>query len=136
MPANTPQLYYRNALGTISYDPLGFVVLTWSDVPVASAELHSLYTHTLQALRHYATCKLLTDQTHRQPLSDEMQTWIVEQWIPQAIADCAYSHCAIVESTQEGSRQGARAVGSRLTGPLEFRYFPEETEARQWLLTT
>lgn len=47
MPANTPQLYYRNLLSSISYDPLRFVVLTWSDVPVASAELHSLYAHTL-----------------------------------------------------------------------------------------
>lgn len=49
---------------------------------------------------------------HRQPLADEMQTCIVAQWIPQAIADCAYSHCAIVESPHEGSRQSARAVAA------------------------
>ncbi|MBF9239729.1 STAS/SEC14 domain-containing protein [Hymenobacter sp. BT683] len=129
-------MYYRNPLGSITYDPLGFVALKWSDAPVTSAELQSLYAHTLQALRYHETCKLLTDQTDRQALSEEMQTWIVEQSIPQAIADCAYSHCAIVECSREDHRQAARAVGSRLTGPLEFRYFEQESDARQWLQST
>ncbi|QKG52499.1 hypothetical protein [Hymenobacter sp. BRD67] len=128
--------YYRNPLGSIFYDPAGFVVLSWTDALITSAELQSLYSHTLQALRHHSTCKLLTNQAVRQPLSTDEQRWLIEQWIPQAIAECAYSHCAIVESTQADGNLAARAVGSGVAHhPLDFRYFEHESEARQWLQT-
>ena len=129
--------YYRNPLGSILYDPAGFVVLNWTDAPSTPAALQSLYAHTLQALRHHGTCKLLTNQVARQPLSVAEQKWLIEQWVPQAIAECAYSHCAIVESTQADGQLAARAVGTGVARhPLEFRYFQHEAEARQWLLTT
>jgi hypothetical protein len=133
---SSPLFYYRNSLGVITYDPLGFIVLEWFDVSITPAELQSLYSHTLQALRHYDTCKLLTVQTHRQPLPVEDQQWIAEQWIPKAIAECAYSHCAIVESSQEAHRAGARAVGDRIGSTMTFRYFSTEAEARAWLQAT
>ncbi|MDB5234787.1 MAG: hypothetical protein JWR44_1780 [Hymenobacter sp.] len=129
-------LYYRNPLGSISYNSLGFVVLKWSAAPITTPELHSLYSHTIQALRHHHTCKLLTNQVERQPLPIEAQQWIVEQWIPQAIAECAYSHCAIVECEQEANRAATRAIGSRVAGSLQFRYFPTPDAAQEWLLTT
>ncbi|GAA4492719.1 hypothetical protein GCM10023172_00300 [Hymenobacter ginsengisoli] len=129
--------YYRNPLGSILYDPAGFVVLNWTDALLTPAELQSLYSHTLQALRHHGTCKLLTNQIARQPLSPAEQKWIIEQWVPQAIAECAYSHCAIVESTQAEGHLAARAVGEGVAHhPLEFRYFQQESEARQWLENT
>lgn len=127
-------LYYRNDLGVITYDPLGFVILEWSDAPLAHAQLQSLYAHTLQALRHHATCKLLTVQTHRQRLAVEDQQWIAHQWIPKAITECAYSHCAIVESSLEANRSAARAVGQRAGSTLTFRFFDDVAEARDWLL--
>jgi hypothetical protein len=130
---NSPLFYYRNSLGVITYDPLGFVVLEWLDVPLTHAELQSLYSHTLQALRHHHTGKLLTVQTNRQPLPVVDQQWIVEQWIPRALAECAYSHCAIVESAQATHRSGARAVGDSIGSALAFRYFSNEAEARAWL---
>jgi hypothetical protein len=129
-------LYYRNDLGVITYDSFGFVASEWFDVPITQAELQSLYSHTLQALRHHDTCKLLTVQTHRQPLPEEAQQWIAQQWIPQAIAECAYSHCAIVESAQAAHRAGARAVGQRVGATMTFRFFDNEDEAREWLRTT
>jgi hypothetical protein len=133
---NAPLLYYRNALGAITYDPRGFVVLEWADAPITPAELQSLYAHTLQALRHHNTCKLLTVQTHRQPLPEADQQWIAEQWIPQAIADCAYSHCAIVEAAQAAHRAGARAVGTRIGSAVAFRYFATQDQASDWLQAT
>ncbi|GGG49235.1 hypothetical protein [Hymenobacter glacieicola] len=126
--------YYRNPLGSITYDPAGFVQLTWSDAPISPPELQSIYVHTLQALRHHAARKLLTDQRRRQPLPLAEQQWIVEHWIPRAVQECAYSHCAIVESQELVGRQAARAVGQALgTNPPLFHYFAEEELARTWL---
>lgn len=126
--------YYRNPLGSITYDPVGFVQLTWSDALITPPELQSIYVHTLQALRHHAARKLLTDQRQRQPLPLEAQQWIVEHWIPRAVQECAYSHCAIVESQDAVSRQAARAVGQALGTSLPlFQYFAEEDLARLWL---
>jgi hypothetical protein len=93
----------------------------------------SLYAHTLSALRHHNTCKLLTDQRLRQLLPEEDQRWIAEKWIPQAIAECTYSHCAILESLQESHRAGARNVGSMLSSPMKYQYFQREEEASKWL---
>ena len=127
--------YYRNALGSLTYEADGFVRLTWSSAPVLDDQLQSLYAHTLQALRHHGTGKLLTDQRQRQPLPEVAQRWIAEQWIPRARVECAYSHCAIVESSQLVSRVAARAVGSSQSSPLTFQYFEQEADARHWLLT-
>lgn len=132
---NTPLLYYRNPLGSLTYDPRGFVTLQWSAEPITPAELQSLYAHTLQALRHHGTRKLLTNQVHRQPLPPEEQAWLAQQWVPQAISECAYSHCAIVESEHEAGRAAARAVGSRLSVALDFRYFQDAVEAENWLIS-
>lgn len=132
----TALLYHQNPLGSILYDPAGFIVLTWTAAPITPTELQSLYAHTLQALRHYNTSKLLTNQVARQPLPTTEQQWLIEQWVPKAIANCAYSHCAIVESTQEGGHLAARAVGEGVARhPLDFRYFQHEDDARQWLQT-
>jgi hypothetical protein len=103
--------YYSNPLGSINFNPLGFVQLTWTNQPIVREELTSLYAHTLSALRHHSTCMLLTDQRLRQPLPEEDQRWIAEKWIPQAVAECSYSHCAILESSSESHRVGARNVG-------------------------
>ncbi|UOQ77729.1 hypothetical protein MUN84_03405 [Hymenobacter sp. 5516J-16] len=126
--------YYRNPLGSITYDPAGFVQLTWSDAPISSPELQSIYAHTLQALRHHAARKLLTDQRQRQLLPLAEQQWIVEHWIPRAVQECAYNRCAIVQSQDTVRRQAARAVGQALgTNPPLFQYFTEEDMARTWL---
>ncbi|RTQ45676.1 hypothetical protein EJV47_24635 [Hymenobacter gummosus] len=124
--------YYSNPLGSISYDLLGFVCLTWTDAAIEPDLMQSLYAHTLQALKHYDTCRLLTDQ-RRRPLPEHEQGWIVEQWIPAALAQCIHSHCAILESPDAGSWLAARAVSTGSTGPLHFAYFQQEEDARQWL---
>lgn len=128
--------YYQNPLGRIEYDPLGFVRLTWADAPIEPAALQSLYRHTLAALRHFSTGRLLTDQRLRAPLPEQQQQWIAEHWIPHAVADCGYSHCAIVENHDAAARLAARHVGSRVNVPLAFAYFQSEDDARAWLHMT
>jgi hypothetical protein len=133
-PASATFLYFRNPLCTISYHSAGFVYLSWSGVPATEIELQALYGHTLQALKHHRTGRLLTDHRLRQPLPLGAQHWIAQQWVPQAVREANYSRCAIVENQTPLGRLAARAVGDELTTPLQFRYFDDFEEAAAWLI--
>jgi hypothetical protein len=104
------------------------VVLHCKAAPLTSAALQSLYAHTLHALRYHGTSKLFTNQIARQPLPAHEQQWLIAQWVPQAIAEYAYSQCALAESAQTGAHLAARAVGegSPITHSI-FGIFPTKT---------
>ncbi|GAB3837763.1 hypothetical protein [Hymenobacter jeollabukensis] len=133
MPTTPASVYFHNSLATVSYHANGYVCLQWTDVPIEEEALRALYAHTLHALQHYHTGKLLTDQRRRQPLPAEAQRWIAEQWIPTAISTAGYSRCAIVESELPGAALAARAVGRALQSPLAFHYFTDAAPAAEWL---
>ncbi|UOQ72286.1 STAS/SEC14 domain-containing protein [Hymenobacter cellulosilyticus] len=133
LPSSVSSIYFRNALCSISYDSQGFILLVWANVVCQDQELHSIYEHTLQALRHHGTGKLLTDHRLRQPLPLSAQQWIAQEWIPRAMREAGYSHCAILENQTPLGRLAARAVGDALSLPLDFRYFSTLEEARAWL---
>ncbi|OON69709.1 hypothetical protein [Hymenobacter sp. CRA2] len=126
-------VYFHNSLATVSYHASGYVCLTWSNAAIAEDELRALYTHTLHALTHYRSSKLLTDQRARQPLPVEAQQWIVREWIPAAVRASGYSHCAIVEGVLPETSAPARNVGNALQTSLSFRYFTDPEPAGAWL---
>lgn len=133
MPITPASVYFHNQLATVAYHANGYICLLWNDVLIQEADLRALYTHTLHALRHHRTGKLLTDQRHRQPLPAEAQQWIVQEWIPEAIRTAGYSRCAIVESQLPEASTAARNVGHALQTPLTFQYFAEPAAAAAWL---
>ncbi|TGE14691.1 hypothetical protein [Hymenobacter elongatus] len=132
-PTATSSIYFRNPLCTISYHAEGYLQLLWTAVATTGPELQALYEHTLQALRHHRTGKLLTDHRQRQPLPLSTQQWIAQEWIPRAVREASYSHCAIVENQTPLGRLAARAVGEAVAIPLTFRFFSVPTEAVAWL---
>lgn len=127
-------VYFHNALCTISYHGPGYVQLLWTSAPPTEADLRAIYAHTLQALKHHRTGRLLTDHRLRQPLPLTAQQWIAQEWIPQAMRETSYSHCAILENQTPLGRLAARAIGDAITSPLKFRYFGTAEEAVAWLL--
>ncbi|PJJ54875.1 SpoIIAA family protein [Hymenobacter chitinivorans] len=133
LPTSVSSIYFHNALCTISYDSQGYILLVWANVACQEQELQAIYEHTLQALKHHRTGKLLTDHRLRQPLPLSAQHWIAQQWIPRAMQEAGYSHCAIVENQTPLGRLAARAVGDALTQPLDFRYFNTLEAASAWL---
>ncbi|TGE26963.1 hypothetical protein [Hymenobacter metallicola] len=126
-------IYFRNALCTISYYEAGYVQLVWSEAAATADELQALYGHTLQVLKHHRTGRLLTDHRLRQPLPLTAQHWISQQWIPQAVREAGYSHCAIIENQTPLGRLAARAVGDEVAVPLKFQFFNDLSEAAAWL---
>ncbi|MCB2375994.1 STAS/SEC14 domain-containing protein [Hymenobacter sp. BT635] len=125
--------YFRNALCTISYHGAGYVQLAWTEAATNENELQALYAHALQALKHHRTGRLLTDHRRRQPLPLGAQQWIAQHWVPQAVREAGYSHCAIVENQTPLGRLAARAIGDEIAAPLKFRFFSEMPEAVAWL---
>ena len=129
----SPSQYFRNAAAVISHEPAGYIRLEWQPQVSTGAELRAIYEHVLRALQHHRSTRLLTVHKQRPPMSGEMQTWLVQEWIPRAIREVSYSHCAIVEAEAPLSRLAARTVGSSVAVPLHYRYFDTEAAAAGWL---
>jgi hypothetical protein len=125
--------YFSNAAATISYSPAGYVRLDWQSVPATAAELRSIYEHVLRAMLHHRASRLMTVHKQRPPMPPEIQTWLTQEWLPRAVAEVGYGHCAIVEATTPLSRLAARSVGIGMKGELKYEYFENDVAADAWL---
>lgn len=128
-----PAQYFRSAAATISYQPGGFIQLEWQSVAASELELRAIYEHVLGALHRHRSTRLLTVHSQRPPMPAEVQAWLTHHWVPRAVAEAGYSHCAVVEASTPLSRLAARAVGTGLSAPLQYRYFASAAEGARWL---
>jgi len=129
----TPIQYFRNAAAVISYAPAGYIRLEWQPVPSTATELRAIYEHVLRAMQHHRATALMTIHNQRPPMPPEVQVWLSQEWLPRAVTEVGYGRCAIVEAATPVSRLAARAVGSSVTGRLNYEYFDTETAADSWL---
>ncbi|GAA4362391.1 hypothetical protein GCM10023185_30280 [Hymenobacter saemangeumensis] len=130
----TATYYFSNAAASISYAAGGYIRLDWQPTPATATELRAIYEHVLRAMLHHGASRLMTLHNNRPPMPQELQSWLATQWIPRAIQEVGYSHCAIVEASNPLSRLAARAVGSSLHLPLAYGYFDSPQAAEAWLL--
>ncbi|WP_324675988.1 hypothetical protein [Hymenobacter sp. GOD-10R] len=128
-----PTRYFHNAAASISYHPAGYVQLDWQPTVVSSQELRAIYEHLLRAMKYFEASSLMTTHNQRPPMPQDVQQWLVETWVPQAIAEVNYARCAIVEAEKPLSRLAARTVGGSLMQPLTYAYFTSVDEATVWL---
>lgn len=129
----SPTQYFRNAAAVISYYPAGYVRLEWQPVASTATELRAIYEHVLRAMLHHRATALMSIHNQRPPMPPEVQAWLTDDWMPRAVREVGYGRCAIVEADMPLSRLAARAVGSNVTGPLNYQYFDSETAAEAWL---
>ncbi|MCC3157557.1 hypothetical protein LJ737_09920 [Hymenobacter sp. 15J16-1T3B] len=127
--------YYHNPAAVISH-PLGtdYLHLAWSATKTSPDELRAVYEQALRALQHFGLHKVLSDHTQRPPLPADVSEWVAQEWIPRAVQEAGYSHCAVVENHAPLGRLAAQSIGAQLpTGLLTFRYFATLPEAAAWL---
>jgi hypothetical protein len=129
----TPTPYFRNAAATISYAPAGYIRLEWQPVASSPTELRAIYEHVLRAMLHHRSTALMSIHNHRPPMPTEVQAWLAEEWLPRAVREVGYGRCAIVEANTPVSRLAARAVGTSMTGQLNYQYFATDMAADTWL---
>lgn len=126
--------YFRSIAAVITYLPAAYVRVEWHPVAATAAELRAVYDHVLHAMRRHQAPALLSVHNQRPPIPPDVQTWLVNEWIPRAL-EAGYRYCAIVEAVTPLGRLSARAVGSSLDKTaLQYRYFRTETAAEEWLL--
>lgn len=127
--------YYHNPAAAISL-PVGadYIYIAWTPAKTTPAELRAVYEQALRALQHFGLRKLLSDHAQRPPMPADISTWVAQDWIPRAVREAGYSHCAVVDNAAPLGRLAAQSIGAQLApGLLTFRYFGLPQEAAAWL---
>lgn len=128
------RLYFENRAGRVSDHSAGYARLTYHSNARTPDELRALLGHVTRLLAQRPHGRLLVDQRLMQPFSPVDQQ-IVQQWMPQAVAEARYRSGAILQAHDVFARLAtgtATAHGRDLN--LTYRHFEDETAAVDWLL--
>ena len=114
--------------------PDAYVRIAWQDAPMDSGALRAVYEHALHLLIRSGLTKILPDHGQMAPFQAADRDWMLRTWVPRAVAEAGYRHCAIVESKQVFNRLGTRHLVMELgTSTLAVAYFDEAAAADAWL---
>lgn len=126
--------YFANAVGVVDYIPGRYIYLHWSGAPMSSLELRSLYVHARNLLEREHLCCILAD--HRampEAFTTADQHWLLHTWLPQAIADTDYSHCAVLPAPNPAHRLHTPPVVEELRQHIAVNLFQDLDHADSWL---
>ena len=100
------------------------------------AELRAVYEHTLNLLRRSGLRKVLSDHRRMPAYAPEDRDWLLRDWIPRAIAEAGYSHCAVVQAPDVPNHQAPQLLAAEAgqTTQLTVQYFDQPEPAPTWLL--
>lgn len=126
--------YFRNPAADITYWPAGYLRTDWRSLAAEPAELRAIYGHVLRAMQRYTVTAVLFVHRQSDAIPEELQHWLVGEWIPRAIREANYQRCALVELSQPTEESDARAINQRLKERMEFSFFADVEAAAAWLL--
>lgn len=135
-PFRLAVLYFHNALGKIFLDRLaGCVRIEWQTAPMISVDLRAVYEHTLHLLKREGLTKVLSDHRFMPPFTAADREWLTGNWIPRAIEQAKYSHCAIVQANIQANHVATQHMTSLVGGEnFQVEHFTEPAQASAWLL--
>ncbi|MBF9223541.1 hypothetical protein [Hymenobacter ruricola] len=128
------RLYFENPVGRLLEHPDGYALVQYAagarDLPTFQAFL----THTRQLLHRHQWHKMLADQRHMAPYTDEERAWIHEFWLASSASDGYELFGAIVIPADVFARLSLNLVmNDTQQSALTYRLFDEEAEAVEWL---
>ncbi|GAB3830028.1 hypothetical protein [Hymenobacter jeollabukensis] len=126
-------VFFRNAAGSVIFHSAGYVELAWRSSRIELGELQAFYEQALKLLQSTGSGRILSVHGQRQPLSTAAQQWLTGDWIPRAIRQAGFRHCAIVEGQDPVHRLSTQGVVSSAPTTVEFRRFPHRADAETWL---
>ena len=112
----------------------GWVLVVWKEW-ADSAEYRAAHETILMAIRENHASKNLIDATHSKVVSDSDQKWLIDNWIPRAVAAGRRSTAVVMPRSALGrtiSENIDKGTPSDLT---QVEYFDTATEAAAWLST-
>ena len=86
----------------------------------------------IQMLRQHQASKILGDDTALPTVHADDRTWIVEDWMPRAIA-AGLKTTASKSSVAYFGRLSTENIRAQAPGDLTIRFFNSLEDARQWL---
>ena len=132
----SPTLYFNNALGRVYHYAPDYVRIEWQTAPMTSAELRAVYEHTLHLLKRSRLHKVLSDHRLMPPYTPEDRDWLLHNWVPRAVAEAGYSHCAVVQAHDAANHETTQQLVAEAgqTTKLAVQYFSQLEPALAWLL--
>lgn len=137
LAATAPTLYFNNALGRVYLYAPDYVRIDWQNAPMPRMDLRAVYEHTLHLLKRSGLRKVLSDHRLMPSYTREDRDWLLSDWVPRAVEEAGYSHCAVVQAQgvfdYQTTQYLAAEVSQRTT--LVVEYFDQLAPAQTWLLS-
>lgn len=127
-------LYFHNSLASIIEHSLGYVRIEWHPTLVRTSELREAYEQVLLLLKESGITRVLSDHQLLAAIMPDDQCWLTNEWVPRAVQEVGYSHCAIVQAYDTISHLVTLRITNALVEPLTVGYFDDEKTAEGWLL--
>ena len=133
----SPTLYFNNALGRVYHCAPDYVCLDWQDAPMTRGDLRAVYEHTLHLLKRTGLRKVLSDHRLMPTYTPEDRDWLLRDWVPRAVAEAGYSHCAVVQAHDVFNHKTTRGMAADVhqKTTLTVQYFDRLDPAVAWLLS-
>jgi hypothetical protein len=129
------RLYFENPVGRLLEHPDGYALVQYTAAPRDFAIFQAFLTHTHHLLRRHGWHKMLADQRHMAPFTEEERQWIGQEWLARSANDGYPLFGAIIIPTDVYARLALDSVMSTMqqNSALTYRLFTTEQEATAWL---
>ncbi len=136
MPAVSRTIYFKNSIGCIWEEPQAYLRLDYYPGPREEVQFRALLTHVRQAMHRRGWSRLLINQQQMSAFTATEESWMTNEWLPQAVHENGYRYGAIIVAHDVFARLAMNSLllTSRKLGHL-YRNFEVETEAVSWLLS-
>ena len=112
----------------------GWVLVVWKEW-ADSAEYRAAHETILMAIRENHASKNLIDATHSKVVSDSDQKWLIDNWIPRAVAAGRRSTAVVMPRSALGRTISENIDKGTPSDVTQVEYFDTATEAAAWLST-
>lgn len=135
MPAASRTIYFKNNVGCIWEEAQGYVRLDYNPGIREEAQFRALLTHARQAMRRHGWGKMLVNQQQMSAFTPKEESWMINEWLPQAVREDGYRYGAVLVAHNVFARLATAnlVLGSRQLGHV-YRNFEREEDAVAWLL--
>jgi len=129
------RLYFENPVGRVLEDPNGYALVQYTGGPRDFATFQAFLTHTHQLLRRHGWHKMLADQRHMVPYTEQERAWVSEHWLAQSASDGYELFGAILVPSEIYARLALNPVMEKeqQQSVLTYRLFEAEQDATSWL---
>jgi len=136
MSAASRTIYFKNNVGCLWEEPEAYLRLEYYPGPREEVQFRSLLTHVRQAMQRRSWSRMLVNQQQMSAFTPAEESWMMNEWLPQAVRENGYRQGAVVVAHDVFARLAMTGIvmTSRKLGHT-YRNFEHEEEAVAWLLT-